>query len=77
MADIKKAMRTSKPTKDDPAGTRYIGGVKSIPYSGPKRPQRMPSGSVSARVGNYRADVDPEGIDPEMIETMGIKRKKR
>lgn len=32
MPNVKKAMRTVKPTKDDPPGTRFIGGKKIIPY---------------------------------------------
>jgi len=32
---------------------------------------------TSAKIGNYRAPVDPEGIDPEMQETMGIRRQRR
>jgi hypothetical protein len=31
----------------------------------------------SARAGNYRAPVDTTGMDPEMMNTLGIKRKKQ
>ena len=49
----------------------------------PAAPQSKPPGSrkdsaspPSARAGNYRAPVDTSGMDPEMVETLGIKRKK-
>ena len=37
--------------------------------------RRNPAGAYAARVGNYMADVDPQGIDPEMKSTLGIGQK--
>ena len=44
------------------------------PAPAPKKPaaKKYPS----AKAGSYRAPVDTTGMDPEMMETMGIKRKK-
>lgn len=73
MPNVKKAMRTPKPTKDDPAGTRFIGGKKLIPYTKTPAPKiKYPKGTA----GKYSAPVDTTGMDPEMIGTLGIKRKK-
>ncbi len=66
MANVKKAMRTNKPTKDDPAGTRFVGGKKVVPFAGPK-PSKRPKNSVASKPGTIgrAADVDTTGMSAE------------
>ena len=33
-------------------------------------------GNPVARAGNYAQEVDTEGMDPEMMETLGLRRPK-
>lgn len=41
------------------------------------KPMKKAPAYPSARAGNYRAPVDTVGMDPEMIKSLGIKRKKQ
>jgi hypothetical protein len=64
-------MAKPKINKNDPPGTRIVGGKKVVPYQKPPKVTK-PIG----RAGNYAAPVDTTGMDAEMIGTLGIKRKK-
>lgn len=58
--------------KKDPPGTRYVGGKKLVPFQGPKPKKRATVG----RAGNYAQEVDPEGMDEAMKQTLGIGRRR-
>ena len=59
--------------KKDPPGSRRVGGKLMVPFTGKKPAKRSPTG----RAGGYAAPVDTTGMDPEMMETLKIKRRKR